>query len=314
MYLSISIFNLNQIKSYLSIIFLAVYCISCNQNKAPKAIQKYIFMGHTYDEESDDSFDPRMYKMDFNIFDEIWLGGDLFNQTDQDQATLDKLNREMHVTKDHVYWAIGNHDCHNSNYALTEKLMSNRVFYSDTHDGITRLVLNTSINVVSIPQLSGRCDLLDQQYEMFQNVLDTISTKSSSHLVILSHQTHWGSLDTSYIRLCHFDDQDYQWSCKEGQHDFETVIYPKLVEVQKRGIQVIWVAGDWGGMSKKYEMVTPEKVIFLACGLLQSYPDGKKKWPTMRQKDKDEFLIFTHNIPEKKLTWEFIVLDEYVNN
>jgi hypothetical protein len=251
--------------------------------------------------------------MNFDLFDEIWLGGDLFNQTDQDLATLQKLEREMNVKAPHVYWTLGNHDCHNSNYNMTEKFMENRVHYVDTHDGITRVVLNTSINAHLLPELSNRCDLLENQYEMFQAVLDTI-TSASSHLVIFSHQTPWGAVDPDLKKVAHYDAQDYEWSCQNGKHDFETVIYPKLVAVQQRGVKVIWLGGDWGGFSKKYEFVSTDSITFLACGLLQSYPDGKKSWPTMRQADKDEFLIFTHDKKSRELTWEFYILDTYIQN
>jgi hypothetical protein len=105
------------------------------------------------------------------------------------------------------------------------------------------------------------------QLKLLTDVADTIST--SSHLIILHHKFIWMSgheelepqistLSNAQLGSCFY--------CI-NPNNFYTEVYPKLIEVKHRRINVICLAGDIGNKVKGFEYSTAEGLYFLASGM-----------------------------------------------
>ena len=79
-----------------------------------------------------------------------------------------------------------------------------------------------------------------------------------------------------------------------------TKIYSKLIEIQKKGTQVICITGDIGFKVKDFEYKTDENIVFLASGI--DFRDENNK-----------ILIFEHNIETKTLTWRYEFISILLN-
>ena len=89
--------------------------------------------------------------------------------------------------------------------------------------------------------------------------------------------------------------EDYDWACnyKIKTNGWMTEILPGLRAVQKRGVQVIALAGDIGNNVNKFEERTKDKIYYLASGI---NPDNKKA----------KYLKFYHNVEKERLKWKFV--------
>lgn len=82
-----------------------------------------------------------------------------------------------------------------------------------------------------------------------------------------------------------------------GPNNFNQDIYPRLVELQQQGVQVLCIGGDIGNTVKKFEHITPEGIILLASGI-KSYDDDNRA------------LLIHHDFEEQTLSWEFRLLSD----
>ena len=143
----------------------------------------------------------------------------------------------------------------------------------------------------------NRNDILGEQLEMVEEVADTL--RSVKYLFVLTHKLIWmeGNPD--------LEDQIDQvtnggsGSCSYcvSPNNFYDDVYPKLLELKDRGIQIICVAGDLGFKAKEFDYLSPDGVRFLASGI--------------DHRDNDNLaLVFnyvsTDSIP---MTWRFELLE-----
>ena len=87
--------------------------------------------------------------------------------------------------------------------------------------------------------------------------------------------------------------------------NFNGLIYPLLKEVQKRGVQVILIAGDAGKKDKYYEYMSPEGIWFLASGINNSV---EKDEEARKLLPKDRLLYLEYDPDTRTLVWEFPIL------
>ena len=99
---------------------------------------------------------------------------------------------------------------------------------------------------------------------------------------------------------CHSNLKYWNANCDDVNSNFVNAVYPLLVEVKNRGIEVICIMGDVGASKKKFEMLSIDGIIFLGCGLFHNSPN-------------DYVLIFNHEPLKRKLEWEFCNLDSLMN-
>jgi hypothetical protein len=256
-------------------------------------IHDYIFLGHIY--KSSTRIDERIEYMDLSVFDQIWLGGDICSETTADINTVKYLDNMFDLGSSTTHWSLGNHDVRNGNVNWITDRTGRPTFYVTQFDGIVLLVLNTSFyNSTSV----------NSQYELIQNVCDTIS--ESSHLILLSHNMVWNNVD-QITNVNEFANSDYYWY----RFHYDPImryldgVYPKLVEVRKRGVKVIHIAGDFGQKSYGYQNLTSDGIQFIGSGIT-SNTDYNNQFPTAGQPD--SILVLHHDISNRSINWTFEVL------
>ena len=183
-------------------------------------------------------------------------------------------------------WSLGNHDYWDLD--RVEMFTHRPAYYAYHKDGITFMVVDTQDSVSNI---------LDAQKDLLTSITDTI--QESSHLVILHHKLIWmygDSILEPQIPFISNASLDTCFFCL-NPNNFYTEIYPLLVNVKNRGIEVICIAGDIGIKIDEFEYLTPEGIQFLASGGHAGFILNKA-------------LEFTHDIPNRQLTWEYKLLQD----
>lgn len=267
---------------------LLILCFSCPNSKIkeqPLKIKKYLHLSHTRTN-SNPKMDSLVERIDFNKFDMLWLGGDLAHLTSADDNTMTHIDSIFNVGEKKTLWALGNHDYTNLNRI---KQFTNRLpYYSINENNITLVVLDTQDSLSNI---------VGVQKEFLFRVLDTI--KESTHLFILHHKLIWmynnsqlehqtSSISNARIGGCFY--------CI-NPNNFNSEIYPKLVEIRKKGVKVFCIAGDIGFKAKEFEYLTPEGIYFLASGISSNKKNNKA-------------LLFSHDVINDSLTWKFELITD----
>lgn len=296
------------------IFFLLVVIISCSSSciKENKEVirspneKKYIFLGHIYDWNGmGKRIDPRVEKINFNNYDQIWLGGDICSATTKESSTLDYLDEELQISEKNTLWAVGNHDIRDGNFEWIESKTKRPLYYAQNSNGITTLVLNT---VVYHELFKDSCSYREGQLEMINNVLDTIN--ESSHLVLLMHNDLWSNVEDDMNGNLAAN-ANFTWmnlECGAGSR-FNEVIYPRLKALQKKGIKVVVISGDSGQYYKKFEYTSADGIKFFMSGINNSHKGETPDYsPRPFNKSPDSILVFTHNLLHQSLTGEFVRL------
>jgi hypothetical protein len=165
---------------------------------------------------------------------------------------------------------------------------------------MTVMVLNTNL-------YDPECERLEAQNTMFENVCDTIT--ESSHLVLLSHHIIWNIVKDFPSLWEKANANKPFWESKCGEFEtarFHDILYQQLVEVQEKGVQVVFISGDYGQKDKFFERESEDGIWFLASGIDQHnrhFPDSLKSVV------KDKVLHLQHNPEERSLNWQFLDLD-----
>lgn len=246
-----------------SLLLLLIFS-SCQKSKSlpleDSNIKKYVFLGHIYQKE--DSVDSRIERLDYSIYDQIWLGGDLCSETTKEKGTIDYLNKLFKLYKETTHWAVGNHDVRNGNLEWITNATGRPFFYSSHFDGITLLVLNTSLYTNGGYDTSA----VNEQYELIQSVCDTI--ENSSHLVILTHHLIWGTIDNTSNAI-EASNKDHSWYHLNfnPEQTYSSGLHPLLNEVTQRGVKVVCIAGDFGQSQSKYINESPDGITYIGSGI-----------------------------------------------
>ena len=226
-------------------------------------------------------------KIDYKKYDMRWLGGDITQLTSSDDKTMHYVDSIFDISNQNTLWALGNHDYSDLN--RVQKFTVRPLFYSYFHNDITFIVLDTQFD--SLPIITG------SQLKLFEQVVDTI--EKSSHLIILHHKLIWlygnsqfeskiDSISNGRFGDCFF--------CV-NPNPFYSEMYPALVKVKQRGIEVLCIAGDLGWKTKEFSYVTNDSIHFLATGIYYNTPGNKA-------------LIFNHDIANRNLNWEYKLLED----
>lgn len=274
-------------------------CAKSPHETIPNSI---LFLGHTY--ASDSTIDQRLEQLDLSGFEHIWLGGDICANTDRKKATLAYLSEYLSIEDPLNYWALGNHDVASDNYDWISKKTGKPDFYTREHKGMTVVVLNTNL-------VPPACEQMEAQADMFEQVCDTIS--ESSHLIILSHYVIWNHVKgtPNLWKRANANNPYWEFRCGNKRSRFEDGMYDKLVEVQKRGVQVIFISGDYGQKEKSFQCKTKEDIWFLASGI-----DYTNKYipDSLKNTAKDKVLALYHLPEQRSLHWTFLDLDSLLES
>jgi len=255
----------------------------------PILVEKsYIHLSHTR-YFNNDNIDSDISKIPLNDYDLIMLGGDMMDLTSVDNFTMDLVDDLYDLGAPTTLWTLGNHDY--TNTALVSDYTGRDSYYTYHQDGITYLVLDSQLDTSKI--INGQLDLV-------QSVLDTIS--ESSHLIILTHHLIWladdGELATMADSISNAPLSDC-WYCIQP-NNFYTDIYPQLIEIENKGIDVICIGGDIGNRANEYQHLTLDGIQYLASGIF--YP----------KKEENQILRFEHEVTSGLLTWEFLLVKDLI--
>ena len=84
-------------------------------------------------------------------------------------------------------------------------------------------------------------------------------------------------------------------NCDSVNTQFADVIYPKLLEVKQRGIDVSCILGDMGSTYKKFDMFSTDSVRFMGCGLYHNEPEDNVLF-IEQELDNGPLLFRFHNL------------------
>ncbi|SHF73541.1 hypothetical protein SAMN05444274_10863 [Mariniphaga anaerophila] len=233
----------------------------------------------------------------FSEYEGIWLGGDVCSESLLEYTTLEYLHRLFNLKHPNTHFALGNHDARNGNWIWLEEMTGRKTYYTSYYKGITYMILNTTLTPYD-------CEQLDDQYRIITDLCDTI--QNSSHLIFLAHHCIWEDVPDlphpySYAQS---NLKYFSFTCDDNGASFLNDIYPRLLEVEKRGVEVILIMGDMG--SRRFEVTNRDGITFLGTGLNRSY----YKDPVERENSARDWVVEFKHVPENRwLDWKFHDLD-----
>lgn len=286
--------------------------LACSGSTAgPSAPERYLFLGHPYDWNYPDRVDSRLERLDYSSYTQIWLGGDVCSHAAGHPEVLPYLDSIFNL--DRVHWALGNHDYDYGDPDAILDYLRRPSFYTRWQDGYCLMVLNTNYfwPYPSKPPQQG-CDQKAAQWEMIRTVADTI--REASHLIILHHLGLFNDLKVTEtgdtLRAFNVNAAPIYGTC-DPESEVTAKMYPWLVEVQKRGVQVVLIGGDVGMQAKASEFRTPEGIWMLGSGINNSV---NREYAPEYVKDfgPDQVLVLEYEPRDGELSWEFVALDGLV--
>lgn len=275
--------------SRILLILFTIFMVSCKENESIEPIgpvsKRYLHLSHTRTD-SNPLMDSIAENLDFDQFDMLLLGGDLAHLTSADDTTMRRVDSIFDVGNANTLWALGNHDY--TDLGKVEQYTNRPPYYSTHKDGITFVVLDTQDSL---------SNMIGEQRAFLMQILDTI--RESSHLMLLHHKLVWMYDDPQLepqipsVSNARLGDCFY---CI-NPNNFRAEIYPQLVKVRSRGVEVICVGGDIGFRASEFEHLTADGIYLLASGI-DSGEVGNKA------------LLFYHRPDDRSLSWEFRLLSD----
>jgi hypothetical protein len=267
--------------------FISLYAIN---GTSQDSIIHYLFMGHTYQYESEGKkVDYRVENLDMSVYEGIWLGGDVCSEAMLEYSTVQYIDSLFDLGNPETHWALGNHDARNGNWEWYEEFSGRPTFYAYSSNGITRVVMNTNL-------VPTQCEEMNAQYEMILDVCDSVETGNT--LILLMHHGIWYDIPgipdpPNYAQslLKHWNS-----NCSSSETGFAESIYPALVDAHERGVEIYCILGDMGSTVKAIDFTSDDGIHFLGCGLYKN-------------EQGDKVLIFTKNLNSGTLTFQYHYLD-----
>jgi len=269
---------------FLSVLFFFNNSCKTSSDPLPK-VEHYLHIAHTRTNSNPD-MDSIAEIIDYSKYDMLWLGGDLAKHTSINDEAMIHVDSIFDLGNSNTLWALGNHDY--NDLAKIAAYSKRPNYYSYHRNRITYVVLDTQDSLSSF---------VGAQKALLENIADTI--QESSHLVLLHHKLIWmygntelesqiGAISNGSFGGCFF--------CI-NPNNFNTEIYPNLVKIKNKGIEILCIGGDIGHKAKEFEYLTPEGIHFLASGISAG-------------SSKNKALLFTHDLTTGVLNWEFKLLTE----
>lgn len=289
-----------------SLSVLALLVCSCQPESSTR---HYLFLGHPYDWHHPYEVDPRLEKMDYSVYDEIWLGGDVCSRTAEVPETMGYLDSLFDFSR--VRWALGNHDVDYGDPENVYRQLPHPPFFTEWKEGFCLTVINTNYFwPYPAPPPQRNCAEKQAQWEMIQSVADTI--KEASHWVVLHHHAMFSDLKVTRegdtLQTFNVNPMVFYASCDSSSTITEQW-YPEFLKAQGRGVEVVLIGGDVGMQAKRTAFQTAEGIWLLGSGINNSVP---KDYAPDYVKDfgPDEVLKLTYDQQAGTLDWEFELLSE----
>jgi len=240
--------------------------------------------------------------LDFTDYERIWLGGDVCSEAMLEYDIISYIDSLFNISKPENTWALGNHDARNYNWEFYREIAGKKTFNVHSKNKVTVITLNTNITPAD-------CEKLNDQYRLITTVCDTI--QSSTDLILIMHHGIWLDVPGLPSPSTYAQSNLIFWNsnCYDVNSTFVNSIYPLLLDVKEKGINVTCLIGDMGANGKTFSKYSDDSILFLGCGLNNSlYTDSTE----LANQPKDKVLIFEHNITTNTLEWEFQDLDSLI--
>ena len=267
--------------------FFLLGFISCTPEviEDPNTIKQYLHLSHTKTEVNP-KMDSTAETIDYSRFDMLWLGGDLAVFTSRDDSTMAYADSIFDLGNERTLWTLGNHDY--PHVDRIEQFTNRPPYYVYSEDKMTVVVLDTQ---------EDRANIDGPQKDFLFEIIDSL--KSTTHLILLHHKLVWmqdhPELESQINDISNGEAGNCGWCL--FPNNFNSVIYPKLVEATEKGIEVICIGGDIGKRVNEFEYLTDEGIHFLASGI-EAEQVG------------NQALLFSHNITTGQITWEYKFLTD----
>lgn len=268
---------------------VVLFTFSCKRSSITEPTS-YIYLSHPR-VDSNDSIYGKVYGIDFSKYDMTLLGGDLALSSftrNPEKIILPHLDSIFNFKSPTTLWSVGNHD--KVSAKRYERTTLKKKYHAYQKDDITFITLDSQDSLSSI---------VGKQKDFFFSVLDTIQTSS---VLVMTHKLIFMNdhpiLDPQINEVCNANKGDlYHY---HNPNNFQKEIYPKLLELREKGMQVIWVGGDLGYKKTSFEFIDDAGIIFLGNGL----------W---YKKEGNKVLIFSKK-KQKPITYKFTYLDTLLND
>ena len=252
---------------------------SCQQNESVS----FLAIGHTRQAESNDKEKvlEAVENIPFEKYAALLLGGDLVLESTKNEAQLNYLNAVFNLQSPNTMWAMGNHD-YRDHPELIPSITNRPTFYAHQKEEITFLVLDTQLD---------SCNIVGKQLQLFQNTIKNLS--KGDQLIILHHKLIWMPDHPVLDSKTHATTNGMVGDCFYClmNNNFYKDIYPELIKLEQKGIEVLLIGGDIGSKVNQFEYKTKEGIVFLATGL----EDGRA----------DNQILILNYEKSKPITWEF---------
>ena len=258
----------------------------------------YAFFGHIYQWGTEGNYvDSRIEQLNLNQFDRIWLGGDICSEASLKYSTISYINDLFDLGKPGNHWSLGNHDTRNGNIEWITEFTKRPTYYAHSENNITTIVLDGNISPLD-------CENLNKQFEIIKTVCDTIN---NGRLIFLVHHGIYQNVPNVANPQTYGHSNLKNWisSCSSDTNTYLKTIYPMLVKVENRGVDVLHIMGDVGVNAKSYYGVSDDGVEYFGSGINNSM-NVLLGTPIVAA---DLILIFTHKLSTDTLTWEFVELN-----
>lgn len=269
---------------FLSFALLAL--IGCRKDALEESPshQKILHIAHTRSV-VEGEINEKLSEIDYEPYDVLCLGGDIDLHTSKDEKTMQAWDNLFHFDRKNTLWSLGNHDI--TDRELIKKYTNRPSYYFWTYQSLNFLVLDDQIN---------NSNIIGNQLELLKTIADTIS--NASHFIVLTHRLLWIPQNTNLEPFIDSIPNGGSGNCGfcTKENNFYKDVYPILLKINNKGIEVICIAGDLGIKTNQFEYQTNEGVHFLASGL-NVHTDNNK------------VLLMEYRLEERTLNWWFENLD-----
>ena len=258
---------------------------SVNENPAAIVSENYIYLSHTRLDTNDGVY-SKIYDINFDDFDMTLLGGDLAEESFENNDITAHLNAVFDLTNKNTLWSIGNHD-RTTNQRFREVTNKNKYHFRNKND----------IAFITLDSQDSLSSIVGAQKEFLFGVLDTVSSKS---IVVLSHKLIFMNehpfMDPLINTVCNGKKGDCYYC--HNDNNFQSEIYPKFLDAKNRGIDIYFIGGDLGYKTSTFEYIDTNDITFLGNGIWYLNEDNQ---------------VLLLNNTNGLLTYNFAPIDTLIN-
>ncbi len=227
---------------------------------------KFIFVPHVRSEdETNQTVNPGIAKIDFSRYSLKMLGGDLAPQTSKSEKTMKYLDSLFDLKNPNTLWTLGNHDLEEGDSNLIKKYTGKPLFYPYARDGIQFMVLNTELSAVQFSETYIKSPQLDTLKAVCARV-----TSADTKFFVVLHSRYMWMIGNTYFTKAKFLDSIAASSKSLTKTNWYTEVEPQLQLVRAKGIKVLVFGGDKSQINVTY---VKDSITYYAARMENTFID-----------------------------------------